>query len=74
MHLPSPRVNEGVASCRDSLEMSPLVNSIEMSPFRVDVSCGPLFVFVEIRTEAKPCFLGRSGSAYLNERPSDPSL
>jgi hypothetical protein len=43
----------------------PILNSIEMSPCWVEVIVG-------MRTEAKPCFLGRSGSAYSNERGCDP--
>ena len=45
----------------------PIVNSIEMYPCWVEVIVG-------MRTEAKPCFLGRSGSAYSNERVRRPGL
>ena len=52
--------------------VSRLVRNVPL--LRVDVWLWWLFVFVGMGTEAKPCSLGRSGSALRNERSGVPSL
>jgi hypothetical protein len=54
-------------ACQGSLKMSPSLTLLKCPLFVVDDVVG-------MRTEAKPCSLGRSVSAHSNERRCDPAV